>query len=342
MRRGSRLICVREDHSGPGEAVNTLVSIPAGPAEAGHYDRWPGPRVGLRLLLDAATESGWLAARMALVAPSEHAVGRDRALGGRRDCRRNAREPQADRRRTRRIDLSARMVTRRNALLRQRSVGLLAPLSIDERSERRERSERHERSERSERRVRTAAVGVWHIDVGLRRARRGWSCRTRAAGSWHLATIDIASGALTDIAPQIMPHDWMTANETHAVLIAGSATQPDAVVRVDLAIGCRRHAAARLDAGDRRRLYLCRASRSSFRPPAARAHTRSITRRATRTSTRPPASGRRSSSSATAGRRPRPGRRSTCRSSTGRAAGSRSPTSITAAARDTAARIARR
>jgi dipeptidyl aminopeptidase/acylaminoacyl peptidase len=56
-------------------------------------------------------------------------------------------------------------------------------------------------------------------------------------GSWHLATVDIASGALNDIAPQIMPHDWMTANETHAVLIAGSATQPDAVVRVDLASG---------------------------------------------------------------------------------------------------------
>ena len=58
--RRQRLICVREDHTGPGEAVNTLVSIPVGPAEAGHYDCWSGPRVGLRLLLDAATEPGRL------------------------------------------------------------------------------------------------------------------------------------------------------------------------------------------------------------------------------------------------------------------------------------------
>jgi dipeptidyl aminopeptidase/acylaminoacyl peptidase len=56
-------------------------------------------------------------------------------------------------------------------------------------------------------------------------------------GRWYLATVDVASGAITDIAPQLMPHDWMTANATHAVLIAGSATGPDAVVRVDLASG---------------------------------------------------------------------------------------------------------
>jgi len=56
-------------------------------------------------------------------------------------------------------------------------------------------------------------------------------------GTWHLATVDVARGALTDIAPQVVPHDWMTANATHAVLVAGSATQPDAVVRINLASG---------------------------------------------------------------------------------------------------------
>jgi dipeptidyl aminopeptidase/acylaminoacyl peptidase len=56
-------------------------------------------------------------------------------------------------------------------------------------------------------------------------------------GTWQLATVDVASGAMTDIAPQIMPHDWMTASATHAVLVAGAATRPDAIVRVDLASG---------------------------------------------------------------------------------------------------------
>ena len=36
--RRQRLFCVREDHSGPGEAVNTLVSISVGPASVGHDD----------------------------------------------------------------------------------------------------------------------------------------------------------------------------------------------------------------------------------------------------------------------------------------------------------------
>ena len=55
------------------------------------------------------------------------------------------------------------------------------------------------------------------------------------AGIWYLATIDVQSGALTDRATDLQPHDWMSADATHAVLVAGSATQPDAVVRLDLA-----------------------------------------------------------------------------------------------------------
>ena len=64
-------------------------------------------------------------------------------------------------------------------------------------------------------------------------------------GRWHLATIDVASGTLEG-PPEgghyvqkidLQPHDWLTATATHAVLTAGSATGPDAVVRVDLANG---------------------------------------------------------------------------------------------------------
>ena len=72
-------------------------------------------------------------------------------------------------------------------------------------------------------------------------------------GQWHLATVNPVTGALTDIAPQLVPHDWMAANGTHAVVIAGSATQPDAVVRIDLTSGAvetlRRGSALQIDAG---------------------------------------------------------------------------------------------
>ncbi len=74
------------------------------------------------------------------------------------------------------------------------------------------------------------------------------------AGRWHLATIDVQSGALTDLAAHLQPHDWIAANPTHAVLVAGSSMQPDAVVRIDLASGTvdtlRAASSVQLDAGD--------------------------------------------------------------------------------------------
>lgn len=56
-------------------------------------------------------------------------------------------------------------------------------------------------------------------------------------GRWHLATVDVTSGSLMDLAPDLQPHDWLAATPTHAVLVAGSSAKPDALVRVDLASG---------------------------------------------------------------------------------------------------------
>lgn len=56
-------------------------------------------------------------------------------------------------------------------------------------------------------------------------------------GRWHLAVADAVSGAWRDIAAGWQPRDWLTATATHAVLVAGSETAPDAVVRVDLDTG---------------------------------------------------------------------------------------------------------
>ena len=72
-------------------------------------------------------------------------------------------------------------------------------------------------------------------------------------GMWRLATIDVATGTLTNLVPDLQPHDWIAASATHAVLIAGSATQRDAVVRLDLASGAvealRSASTVQLDAG---------------------------------------------------------------------------------------------
>ena len=57
------------------------------------------------------------------------------------------------------------------------------------------------------------------------------------AGRWHLGAIALRSSVLTDLAIHVQPHDWIAANATHAVLVAGSSMQPDAVVLIDLASG---------------------------------------------------------------------------------------------------------
>jgi dipeptidyl aminopeptidase/acylaminoacyl peptidase len=56
-------------------------------------------------------------------------------------------------------------------------------------------------------------------------------------GRWHLAAIDVESGEVTDLAPHLHPNEWVAANATHAVLVAGASGQTDAVVRVDIASG---------------------------------------------------------------------------------------------------------
>jgi dipeptidyl aminopeptidase/acylaminoacyl peptidase len=56
-------------------------------------------------------------------------------------------------------------------------------------------------------------------------------------GRWHLATVDVPSGAWHDLAPGLEPHDWLAAAPGRAVLVAGSPTMADAVVEVNLQTG---------------------------------------------------------------------------------------------------------
>ena len=56
-------------------------------------------------------------------------------------------------------------------------------------------------------------------------------------GRWQLATIDLATGAFAPVATDLEPADSLAATHTHAVMVGGSARQPDGVLRVDLATG---------------------------------------------------------------------------------------------------------
>ena len=78
--RRQRLICVREDHTQRGhEAVNTLVSISL------EWSAWRGRRdcLGLRLLLDTASQSRRLDARLAVMASSARCHGTGPSSGWR-------------------------------------------------------------------------------------------------------------------------------------------------------------------------------------------------------------------------------------------------------------------
>jgi dipeptidyl aminopeptidase/acylaminoacyl peptidase len=56
-------------------------------------------------------------------------------------------------------------------------------------------------------------------------------------GRWHLATVDVDSGTLADIPTNLQPREWVVATRTHAIVVAGNAATPDAVVSVSLADG---------------------------------------------------------------------------------------------------------
>ena len=56
-------------------------------------------------------------------------------------------------------------------------------------------------------------------------------------GRWHLARLDLETNVLSALADDLEPRQWLASTHSHAVLVAGSTTTPDAVVRVELATG---------------------------------------------------------------------------------------------------------
>jgi dipeptidyl aminopeptidase/acylaminoacyl peptidase len=71
-------------------------------------------------------------------------------------------------------------------------------------------------------------------------------------GRWHLAAIDLSTGAFVPVPTDVEPADSLAATPTHAVIVGGSALQSDAVLRVDLATGAAEtiRAAAAVETGE--------------------------------------------------------------------------------------------
>jgi dipeptidyl aminopeptidase/acylaminoacyl peptidase len=56
-------------------------------------------------------------------------------------------------------------------------------------------------------------------------------------GHWYLGLLDTTTGVLAALADGLEPREWLAATDTHAVVVAGSASRPEAVIRVELATG---------------------------------------------------------------------------------------------------------
>ncbi len=221
-----RLISVREDHSDPGrEPLNTLVSIPIDGAEsagdilASGFDFYSTPRLspdarqlswlawrhpqmpwdGTELWLADIADAGWLVNQKCVAGGSSESIYQPGWMP----------------------DGRLYFVSDRDGQWTLYRVGDSSPIpaGVPEGAE----------FGRPQWLFGTAS---W-VPAGDRRMVVSYT----RSGRWHLALLDIGTGALSALAEDLEPREWLAATATHAVLVAGSTTTPDAVVRVDLSTG---------------------------------------------------------------------------------------------------------
>jgi dipeptidyl aminopeptidase/acylaminoacyl peptidase len=221
-----RLISVREDHSDPGrEPVNTLVSIPidgtesAGDVLASGFDFYSTPR-----LSPDGAQLAWLAWRhpqmpwdgtdlwLADVTEAGALVQQRRVAGGPSE---SIYQPGWT------PDGQLYFVSDRDGWWKLYRAGQTSPL---------------------------AGTVSRNAEFGRPQWIFGTACWVPAgdgrmlvsytqSGRWHLATLETETGALASLAAALEPREWLAATDTHAVLVAGSTTMPDAVIRVELFTG---------------------------------------------------------------------------------------------------------
>ena len=122
-------------------------------------------------------------------------------------------------------------------------------------------------------------------------------------GRWSLVVIDTSTGSLTPVPTDLEPTDTIAAARGHGVLVAGSSSAPDAVIRVDPETGAVETIRAASEVTVLRPACPVRC-RSNSRLILDCMRMRSITGHGTRASTEPLANDLLCWSSVTAGRRP--------------------------------------
>jgi dipeptidyl aminopeptidase/acylaminoacyl peptidase len=223
-----RLIAVREDHSDPGrEPVNTLVSIPLdGPPHAGHviasgYDFYATPRLspdasklawlswrhpqmpwdGTELWVADVTESGTLErAECISGGPSESIYQPGWTSDG-----------------------TLFFASDRDGWWRIRRWNGSRPADVVATPP----------PDAEFGRAQWVLGGATWAPAGRGRLAVSYT----RAGRWHLAVLDLPSGSLSPVADGLEPREWLTATSTEVVLVAGSPTTADAVVRVGIDTG---------------------------------------------------------------------------------------------------------
>jgi dipeptidyl aminopeptidase/acylaminoacyl peptidase len=219
----NRMICVREDHSGDGEAVTTLVSVPlSGPATAGAilvsgHDFYSTPRIS-----SDGSYLSWLAWR----------------------------HPQMPWDGT---ELWTAQIRADGALQSPRCIAGGDDESIFQPGWSPDGT-LYFQSDRTGwwnlYRLRGQIEPVCPMDADFGRPHWQFGTCTWAAvddrqlvvsyvlnGRWRLAVLDVTTGTLQPIAPDLEPGDSIAATRTQAVLLAGSTTAPDQIACVDLATG---------------------------------------------------------------------------------------------------------
>jgi dipeptidyl aminopeptidase/acylaminoacyl peptidase len=225
-RRRRRLISIREDHSEPNrEPLNTLVSIPldgtesAGDVLASGFDFYSTPR-----LSPDGSQLAWLAWRhpqmpwdgtelwLADVTEAGDLTRQRRVAGGPSE---SIYQPGWT------PDGQLCFVSDRDGWWKLYRAGRSSPLAVDAATD-----------AEFGRPQWIFGTACW-VPAGDRRMVVSYT----QSGRWHLATLDVATGALASLADAFEPREWLAATDTHAVLVAGSTTTADAVVRVDLSTG---------------------------------------------------------------------------------------------------------
>ena len=224
-----RLVCVREDHSGDGEAVTTLVSLPldgvsAGEVIASGYDFYSTPRFS-----PDGSQLCWLSWRhpnmpwdgtelwVADLAESGHLRALRRVAGGDEE---SIYQPGWG------PDGTLYFTSDRDGWWKlyrsDRSRSSIEPVLTDPPPD-----------AEFGRPQWVFGTATW-VPAGHSRMLAAYTQH----GHWHLADVNTETGEWHRIETDLEPHDWMAADASagppHAVLVAASATRPDSVVRINL------------------------------------------------------------------------------------------------------------